>query len=162
MTVREIQGYLLEMYGTEVSPDLISKVTDEVMAEVVAWQNRPLARISHTPLEQASSLVVAGEAESRYAECGERAVLGRFSDVVIQHHARRCSSNLADEAAWFVRGGLTRRGVQRVEGGKELLLMRVRRVHRELHSSHTGRHRRADLQQLQADRAGAGSHELSR
>jgi transposase-like protein len=42
MTVREIQGYLLEMYGTQVSPDFISTVTDEVMAEVVAWQNRPL------------------------------------------------------------------------------------------------------------------------
>jgi putative transposase len=42
MTVREIQGYLLEMYGTAVSPDFISTVTDEVMAEVVAWQNRPL------------------------------------------------------------------------------------------------------------------------
>jgi putative transposase len=42
MTVREIQGYLQEMYGTEVSPDFISKVTDEMMAEVVAWQSRPL------------------------------------------------------------------------------------------------------------------------
>jgi transposase-like protein len=42
MTVREIQGYLAEMYGTEVSPEFISKVTDEVMAEVVAWQSRPL------------------------------------------------------------------------------------------------------------------------
>jgi putative transposase len=42
MTVREIQGYLAEMYSTEVSPDFISKVTDEVMAEVTAWQSRPL------------------------------------------------------------------------------------------------------------------------
>lgn len=42
MTVREIQGYLAEMYDTEVSPDFISKVTDEVMAEVTAWQSRPL------------------------------------------------------------------------------------------------------------------------
>jgi putative transposase len=42
MTVREIQGYLAEMYGTEVSPDFISRVTDEVMAEVTAWQSRPL------------------------------------------------------------------------------------------------------------------------
>lgn len=42
MTVREIQGYLLEMYGTQLSPDFISKVTDEVMAEVTAWQSRPL------------------------------------------------------------------------------------------------------------------------
>ena len=42
MTVREIQGHLAEMYGVEVSPDLISRVTDEVMAEVTAWQTRPL------------------------------------------------------------------------------------------------------------------------
>src|SRR5688572_4300890 len=33
MTVRAIQGYLAEMYGTEVSPDFISKVTDEVIDE---------------------------------------------------------------------------------------------------------------------------------
>jgi transposase-like protein len=42
MTVREIQGHLLELYGTEVSPDLISTITDEVMEEVTQWQNRPL------------------------------------------------------------------------------------------------------------------------
>jgi putative transposase len=42
MTVREIQGYLAELYGTEVSPDLISKVTDAVLDEVRDWQNRPL------------------------------------------------------------------------------------------------------------------------
>jgi transposase-like protein len=42
MTVREIQGYLREAYGTEVSPDLISSVTDGVLAEVTAWQSRPL------------------------------------------------------------------------------------------------------------------------
>ncbi|MDR6500606.1 transposase-like protein [Burkholderia ambifaria] len=42
MTVCEIQGFLLEQYGTEVSPDFISSVTDEVMAEVTAWQARPL------------------------------------------------------------------------------------------------------------------------
>ncbi|CBJ42431.1 transposase (fragment) [Ralstonia solanacearum CFBP2957] len=37
MTVRAIQGFLLEQYGTEVSPEFISSVTDEVMAEVTAW-----------------------------------------------------------------------------------------------------------------------------
>jgi transposase-like protein len=42
MTVREIQGYLSQMYATEVSPEFISKVTDAVMAEVTAWQSRPL------------------------------------------------------------------------------------------------------------------------
>lgn len=42
MTVREIQGFLAEQYGTEVSPDLISSVTDAVMNEVTAWQARAL------------------------------------------------------------------------------------------------------------------------
>ena len=42
MTVREIQGFLLEHDATEVSPEFISSVTDEVMAEVTAWQSRPL------------------------------------------------------------------------------------------------------------------------
>ncbi|MFL9955499.1 IS256 family transposase [Paraburkholderia nemoris] len=42
MSVREIQAFLAESYGTEVSPDFISSVTDEVMAETLAWQNRPL------------------------------------------------------------------------------------------------------------------------
>jgi len=42
MTVREIQGHLTELYGLEVSPDLISTITDEVMAEVAEWQARPL------------------------------------------------------------------------------------------------------------------------
>ena len=42
MTVREIQGFLREQYGTEVSPEFISSVTDEVMEEVALWQSRPL------------------------------------------------------------------------------------------------------------------------
>ena len=42
MTVREIQGHLAELYGTDVSPDFISRVTDAVVEEVRDWQNRPL------------------------------------------------------------------------------------------------------------------------
>ena len=42
MTMREIQGYLAEMYALDVSPELISKVTDAVMSEVTAWQTRAL------------------------------------------------------------------------------------------------------------------------
>ena len=45
MTVREIQSYLEEMYSTEVSPSLISSVTDAVADEVKAWQSRPLEAI---------------------------------------------------------------------------------------------------------------------
>ena len=42
MTVREIRGHLEELYGIEVSPDLISAITDAVLDEVAEWQNRPL------------------------------------------------------------------------------------------------------------------------
>ena len=42
MTVREIRGHLDEIYGLDVSPDLISAVTDEILDEVAEWQNRPL------------------------------------------------------------------------------------------------------------------------
>src|SRR4051812_48403922 len=42
LSVREIQGHLQELYGIEVSPDLISRVTDAVLDEVREWQSRPL------------------------------------------------------------------------------------------------------------------------
>ena len=42
MTTREIQGHIEEIYGVEASPSLISAITDAVMEEVTAWQNRPL------------------------------------------------------------------------------------------------------------------------
>jgi len=42
LTVREIRGHLHELYRVEVSPDLISRVTDAVLEEVREWQNRPL------------------------------------------------------------------------------------------------------------------------
>ena len=42
MRIREIQGHLRDLYGIEVSPDLISMVTDAVLEQVAEWQNRPL------------------------------------------------------------------------------------------------------------------------
>ena len=42
MSTREIQGHVRELYGIEVSPELISKVTDAVLDELAAWQSRPL------------------------------------------------------------------------------------------------------------------------
>ena len=45
MTVREIQGYLAEMYAVEVSPEFISTVSDAVLSEVTAWQSRPLENL---------------------------------------------------------------------------------------------------------------------
>jgi putative transposase len=43
MTTRDIQGHLEEIYGVEVSPTLISNVTEAVLEEVRAWQSRPFA-----------------------------------------------------------------------------------------------------------------------
>jgi putative transposase len=45
LTTREIEGHLLEIYGVEVSPGLVSHVTDAVCADVLAWQNRPLEEV---------------------------------------------------------------------------------------------------------------------
>ncbi len=45
MTVRDIQSQLKDIYGTEVSPALISNVTDAVMDEARAWQTRPLENV---------------------------------------------------------------------------------------------------------------------
>jgi len=45
MSVREIQGHLRDLYGLDVSPALISTVTDQVLEEIAAWQNRPLESV---------------------------------------------------------------------------------------------------------------------
>jgi putative transposase len=45
MTVREIRGHLDEIYGVDVSPELISAVTEDILDEVAEWQNRPLENL---------------------------------------------------------------------------------------------------------------------
>ena len=45
LTTREIEGHLLEIYGVEVSPTLVSQVTDAVCLDVQVWQNRPLEEV---------------------------------------------------------------------------------------------------------------------
>jgi putative transposase len=45
MTTRDIQGHLQEIYGIDVSPTLISQVTDAISEEVLLWQNRPLDEV---------------------------------------------------------------------------------------------------------------------
>lgn len=56
MSTREIQGHLEEIYKVEVSPTLISNVTEEVMEEVKSWQNRPLDAVY--PIVYLDALVV--------------------------------------------------------------------------------------------------------
>jgi len=45
LTTREIEGHLLEIYGVEVSPGLVSQVTEAVYADVKIWQDRPLEEV---------------------------------------------------------------------------------------------------------------------
>ncbi len=65
MTVREIQGFLAEMYDVEVSPDLISTVTDGIVAEVTAWQSRPLERLYPVVFFDALRVKIRDEATVR-------------------------------------------------------------------------------------------------
>lgn len=45
MTTRDIQAHLQEMYGVDVSPTLVSQVTDAITEEITLWQNRPLEEV---------------------------------------------------------------------------------------------------------------------
>jgi len=56
MSVRDIQAQLAELYGTEVSPDLISTVTEAIWGEVQAWQARPLEAV--WPIVYLDALVI--------------------------------------------------------------------------------------------------------
>ena len=56
MTVRDIQAHLARTIGTDLSPETISKVTDAVLDEVTAWQNRPLEEFY--PIVYLDALVV--------------------------------------------------------------------------------------------------------
>lgn len=63
MTTREIQGHLEELYGTEVSPTLISTVTDAVLDEAKAWQSRPLQAVY--PILYLDALMAKGRHEGQ-------------------------------------------------------------------------------------------------
>lgn len=65
MTVREIQGHLIEIHGIDVSPDLISRVTDSVLDEVHEWQGRPLDPVHPIVFFDASRVKIRAEGSSR-------------------------------------------------------------------------------------------------
>jgi transposase-like protein len=65
LTVREIQAVLKEMYAVEVSPDLISAVTDAVITEVTAWPSRPLEAIYPVVFFDALRVKIRDEATVR-------------------------------------------------------------------------------------------------
>jgi putative transposase len=65
LTVREIQAFLKEAYAVEVSPDLISAVTDAIVAEVTAWQSRPLEPLYPVVFFDALRVKIRDEASVR-------------------------------------------------------------------------------------------------
>lgn len=65
MTVREIQGFLLDQYKVEVGSDFISTVTDSVLEEVQEWQNRPLERMCLVVFFDASRVKIRDEGTVR-------------------------------------------------------------------------------------------------
>ena len=84
MTVREIQSHLEEIYGAEVSPSLISSVTDTVAEEVKTWQARPLDPIYpivyldciHVKIREGAVRVKAVYLAIGVTMTGEKEVLG--------------------------------------------------------------------------------------
>jgi len=84
MTTRDIQAHLQEIYGVEVSPDLISTVTDSVVNEVKEWQSRPLEEIYPVMYLDATIIKVRSEGrvinKSAYLAVG--ITLEGFKDVL--------------------------------------------------------------------------------
>jgi putative transposase len=65
LTVREIQAFLKDMYAVDVSPDLIRAVTDAVVADVTAWQSRPLESMDPVVFFDALRVTIRDEAVVR-------------------------------------------------------------------------------------------------
>jgi putative transposase len=59
MTTGDIQAHLAEIYGTDISRDTISCITDAVVEDMVAWQNRPLDQIYPVILTEGTQTVIA-------------------------------------------------------------------------------------------------------
>lgn len=78
LTVREIQAFLPEMYAVDVSPDLISAVTDAVVAEVTAWQTRSLEALY--PVEFLDALRVKIRDEGTVRSKAVHLALGVLAD----------------------------------------------------------------------------------
>jgi hypothetical protein len=73
MTTGDIQAHLLEIYGTEISRETISKITDGIVEDMVVWQNRPLDRRRFLGVV-ANYGVRAVESKSARTSCGVRSL----------------------------------------------------------------------------------------
>ena len=101
MSTREIQGHLRDLYGIDVSPDLISAVTDAVLEEVTEWQNRPLEALY--PLKWVSTTIRRARIGSRMA-CQADERTGNLSEF---------PRSKAEIQGWFAGIALARSRIRR-------------------------------------------------
>ena len=91
MTTGDIQAHLFDIYGTEISRDTISRITDAVVEDLIAWQNRPLDRVY--PVLLIDAIVV--RARMTWASAGTVAPSGRVRPRAIASATRSPPSTTA-------------------------------------------------------------------
>lgn len=110
MTVRDIQAHLQDMYGVEVSAELVSRVTDSILTEVREWRNRPLSPVY--PIVYLDALLV----NSREGGKNQNKALHIALGINMEGHKEVLGFYLGDnEGAKFWMGVLTdlkNRGVE--------------------------------------------------
>ena len=79
MSTREIVGHLRELYGIDVSPDLISAVTDTVLEEVAAWQAVTSVKVVE---KRVSEEVAIGQAARGGSVAGSGSISGGVSSTI--------------------------------------------------------------------------------
>jgi putative transposase len=103
MTVRDTQAHLQEIYGVEVSPELISKVTDAILPELRAWQQRPLDPVY--PILYLDAIVV--KVRSDHVVVNRPVYIAMAVDIDGAKHVLGIWLGKGDEGAKFWLGVLT-------------------------------------------------------
>jgi transposase-like protein len=101
VTVREIQGHLQELYGVEVSPDLISRVTDAVLDEVREWQSRPLDAVYPQTLVQTCIVHLIRNSLAFVSWKDRKTILPAIKAIYRAENAEAAAQRLSEfEARW--------------------------------------------------------------
>ena len=103
MTVRDTQAHLQEIYGVQVSPELISKVTDAILPELRAWQQQPLDAVY--PILYLDAIVV--KVRSDHVVVNRPVYIAMAIDVDGQKHVLGLWLGKGDEGAKFWLGVIT-------------------------------------------------------
>src|SRR5579864_2278643 len=113
MSTREIQGHLKEIYGVEISPSLISEVTDAVVEEVKLWQGRPLEALY--PIIYLDALYVKMRHEGRVENRAVYVAVGIKMDGLKDVLGLRTGDNTEGSKFWLtIMTELRNRGVKDV------------------------------------------------